>query len=351
MPLQPTSLDPERNASRLLLGFFPDPEFETTFRAYANYLEELAGLIGGLHGIAPTLAEGVYRAVERNPNIVKVSRRRLGRQEERAVAAALVRAWGNLRRVQGELDDSARYDEESNAWLPAMGYYATYHAIRAVAIASRQQVPRDHRRCLNLISREAQRGLLPLPWGAWCEGCPQTGTHRFGGIQRPDRVHVLSSPDPSSSGDRLAMLLRTTRQKELDRRFAEERSRSVGNGKTRRNLSRRDKERLALRLVPTTIFDVLWRLRKKSHYDDADVFVLGAAGPVDARRFGEAFALVTDTTLAALEALVAAHAGPESVARAAALYYRRVRNDPNAVIQRRAAAWDRRVNAGHRVAA
>ncbi len=52
-----------------------------------------------------------------------------------------------------------------------------------------------------------------------------------------------------------------------------------------------------------------WWTRKKANYEDADTFVLGACRELDARRFAQALVIVTDATVAALEAPAAAYAG------------------------------------------
>ncbi len=190
-----------------------------------------------------------------------------------------------------------------------------YHAV-LVWRSPPATVPRDHAAALKLAGKLVERGVLPPPWDAWCSGCPQTGALTFGGlIPSTTPVHVLSSPDPWTSDDRLAMFLRTTRAKELNRRFDQERSRKAAPGRTRRDLSRFEKERIAESMAPTTMFDVLWRMRKKANYDDADTFVLGAAGGLDAHGFGQAFILVADATVASLEALASAYVGDPASSR------------------------------------
>ena len=109
---------------------------------------------------------------------------------------------------------------------------------------------------------------------------------------------------------RLAMWLRTTRANELEWRFDERRRKKPDAGRSRRNVSREGKNRIAASMAPTTLFDVLWRMRKKASYEDADVFVLGAAGAQDARRFAESLVTVTDATVAAIEAVISQFPDP-----------------------------------------
>jgi len=254
---------------------------------------------------------------------------------------AFRKSWSALRRIDREVEDPTSYDEEANAWLPMQAYYSVFHAIIGFAVASGQPVPRDHASALKLAGKEVLRGSLPRPWDAWCDGCPQTGQTRFGGVNLTgEPVHVLSTPDPATSEDRLAMFLRTTRQKELERRFAQERQRTKpATGRTRKNLSVTEKERLAKTMAPTTVFDVLWRLRKKANYEDADTFVLGAAGELDARRLGQSLVIVTDATISALEALSAAYVGADPLADMSAAYAHKTSSTPASVVGRHAASW------------
>ncbi len=322
---------------------FPDPEYAESFRAYVHYFEDLAGTIGGLYGLGDSLAAGVHYGVASHPPTSRIQRRKLDASRTATVEKAFRKSWGTLRRLDREVEDPDVFDEEANAWIPAQAYYAVYHAVLGYAAASGQHVPRDHASALKLAGKEVVRGVLPAPWDSWCEGCPHTGNQRFGGlVPSGDSVHVLSAPDPWSSDDRLAMFLKTTRHKELDRRFDQERQKKVKPGRSRRNLSTAEKERLAASMAPTTLFDVLWRMRKKANYDDADAFVLGAAGELDARRFGQALVIVTDATVAALEALAATSAGPDLLADISDSYATRTRSTADTAVGRRAASWENR---------
>lgn len=321
---------------------FPDPEFAEAFRAYVNYFEDLAGVIHGQFGWEESLVDGVYAALAAHPPLHRIQRRRLTPAETDALERALRKVWGFLRRAQREVADPETYDEEANAWLPEQCYYAVYHAALALALATGQRVPRAHAAALKLMGKEVRRGLLPYPWSAWCEGGPALDEHRFGGFSPSGEVHVLSRPDPDTAPARLAMFLRTTRGKELDRQFGDERRKKVAPGRGRRNLSSDLKREMASRVAATTLFDVFWRLRKKAHYGDADVFVLGAVSELDARRFGSALLIVTDATVAAIEAVIAASVGPTALARTARNYTRKTEAAPDSLMGRRATAWSSR---------
>lgn len=124
--------------------------------------------------------------------------------------------------------------------------------------------------------------------------------------------------------------------------FSDERQRRKHPGRSRRNLSRSDKDVIAARLPPTTVFDIFWRLRKKANYGDADVFVLGASGEADARRLAESLMIVTDATVASVEVLIAAYAGTDVIAEHAARYHAKKWTSTASPIARRVESWQKR---------
>jgi hypothetical protein len=317
---------------------FADPEFEKGFRVYSNYLADLAGVIGGRYGLEDSLALGVREAMRRHPALNAVRRRSLTRRSAQELDRALRKAWSMGGRVAKEVEGED-FDPEANAWLPEQAYYAVHHGMRGVVLAATGTAPKEHRRILNIISREVVDGRLIFPWDTYCTGCPHLGTQQFSGVNATGEIEVLSAPDPNTAEERIAKLLATTRKKELDRRFAEQRSKKPAPGRRRRNVSRAEKVKLAANLQETTLFDFFFRTRKKVHYDDPDTFVLGATSPTEARRFAESLSIVTDGTLAVLESLVAAYVGSGRVAAAALNYADRKNAEPDSLLGRRASVW------------
>lgn len=316
---------------------FPDEEHEKPFRVYSNYLADLAGVIAGRYGLAPTLVDGVQAGMREHGPLRRVQKRRHGSAADSEIEKSLCRAWANARSLERNVEDE--FIEEANTWMPGQAYFAVHHAMRAVLLASAGRAPSDHRKVLNEISREVVHRRLVFPWSAACDGCPELGSERYLGVGAAVDFSPLSAPDPATAEARIALLLKTTRRKELDRRYADERARKPNPGRSRRNLSSPQKIKMAANLQPTTLFDFFFRLRKKVHYGDPDAFVLGAAGTQDARQLAESLMIVTDATVAALECLVATYRGRVIVARSAIKYADRVSASRGTVVARRSEAW------------
>jgi hypothetical protein len=287
-----------------------DVEWTRSFDGYVCYFEDLAGWIGGTYGLDESVAAGVHAAVLGSPAVARISRRPPDADRALDLQDALTRSWSHLHRAHGEVADPEVFDVDANAFLPTIALYSVTGAVEALAIAMHEDPPAGGADFLDVVRPLAATGVFPGPWGATCSGCPQTGTSTFDGLPHAPRpVGVHDHPDPSSSTDRLAMFLRTTRAQALEHRYADLRRQKTAPGKTRRNVPRAEKETVAAALAPTTFFDLLWRTRQESCTDGIDRFVVGAPDEIEAWRFAEALVIVTDATVAAVESVIAATVG------------------------------------------
>jgi hypothetical protein len=306
---------------------------ETSFLAYLHYLDDIADVIAGRYGRG---IDGVYQSLRLHPPVLALADAPLAEADLPRVAAELQGAWRALAIVDNAVDPEV-YDRQANAVLPEAGVRAVVAAGRALAAAMGDDVPDDDEAIFGYLGDLSAEELLPYPWSAFCSGCPQLGTAEWGGSVIPgDLVSVFAPPDASTSDARLALLLRTTRQRVLERVFAVQRQTDVKPGRSRRNLSAELKEAIAHDLPPTTVFDVMDRVHRRAQTDDGLAFVEGAFDDEEARQFGTALAAVADASVAALEAVVAALIGWDLFADLAASHARR--SPASAAARRRARA-------------
>lgn len=54
-------------------------------------------------------------------------------------------------------------------------------------------------------------------------------------------------------------------------------------------------------MEPTTLFDLLYRLRLRANYDQADAFLSGALSPSDAEAFHHTLCMIVASTLLVVE--------------------------------------------------
>ena len=305
---------------------------ETSFVAYAHSLDDIANVLAGQFGRG---IDGVYVSMRLHPPIRALPARTLSADELQQIYAALSDAWRHLALVDNAIDGD-NYDRQANAVVPGLVVQAVTAAATALAITLDAGVPADSEDALTFLGDLTTEELFPYPWSAYCVGCPQLGSTEWGGSVLPgESVSVFSSPDPQTSDARLAMLLRTTRQRILERHFALARQTDVRPGRTRRNLTAELKEELAASIAPTTVFDVLDRVARRVDTDDGEAFVLGPYDDDEALEFAATLAAVADAGVAAIEAVLAAVAGWDVFAD---LLAGAARRSPAPAIARRLAA-------------
>jgi hypothetical protein len=69
--------------------------------------------------------------------------------------------------------------------------------------------------------------------------------------------------------------------------------------------------RICSKLPATTLFSVLWRLRKRSDYADADAFLEGVTTPYDAEQYQNAITRIVHASLAVFETILVTYVGPD----------------------------------------
>lgn len=289
-------------------------EHSKSFSTYRNYVEALTRVVTDIYGPVRVRAN-IDAALSSFPANRGASRFVLDQTTARAVQRSLGRSWGLLRAASmpAEFDD---FVPEFNAMIPVAAYYAVFHALHAaIPVVLGHPGPLQHRPLLNDASTLAGRGLLPWPWSAMCSGWPEGAAEQYAGFPAtPSGSSNLANLEVDALPDRVAQLLRTTRSNELERRFEEARKKGKRTGRTRKNLSAQYKREAADKMMGTTIFDFLWRIRKKANYEGSDPFVLGAAHNDDASRFGSSLAELADLTVFTLTSLVKSRIGEEPVA-------------------------------------
>ena len=306
---------------------------QTSFVAYLHYLEDIAGVIGGLYGRG---VAGIYQSMRLHPPVRALPPRRVSPQDMARVAGHLATAWTKLSVIDSAVDPRT-FDRQANAVVPLLAVEALTATAQALAAALGTDEPVHTEEALAFLGDFVSEEILPYPWSAFCVGCPQTGSTLWGGsVLAGATVSVFQIPSAGTSDARLAMLLRTTRQRVLERAFAMDRQTDVRPGRTRRNLTLDHKEAIAAATPPTTVFDVIERVRHRVDADDGEAFVEAPFDDEEALRFADALALVADASAAAVESVVATLVGWEVFADMAASHRRR--HPMAAAADRRAAA-------------
>jgi hypothetical protein len=272
------------------------------FRIYLNYFNTISNFLDINKGNPKLLLEGIIKT--RNFRNIKSTHCK----DITALGKYIRNTW--FTEIQTYIPlKLGNYISYSNHWLLVKTYYAIYHALRAYFIASRQDVGIGHKSNLHAMGEEIKRrpDLFPYPWKVICIGHPKNPEYlNIPSNISPKSVSPLSSNPPFWNS--YTMFLKTTR-----RRYFEEwqniyKKQSM-HSKEKKQEFLADKKHFLKNLSPTTLFDCLYRLRLRSNYVDADIFLQSEKKFLDPFKFDFAVKNINWWSLLVLEFLIARYIG------------------------------------------
>jgi len=209
------------------------------------------------------------------PKVAQISRRSGSAEDVNRVRNSWRLAWAKelQLRIPGALDaDILPYFVQGSG---IHAYYVVYHSARALFTAAGQPVSSQHSKTLSTLSAWVKdRGVMPVPWSVRCEGGPDRPAMAVlgkpGHATTSGGISSLSNPSSDTVWSSLDMFLCTTRERQID-----ERKEKWRQDHHRRRVPSAEATKLASALPATTLFDGLYRLRKRSDYFDADAFLDG----------------------------------------------------------------------------
>jgi hypothetical protein len=289
-----------------------------TFRTHANYLRALSLLAG-----YPSAGLGGRRALEAaagriRRNLVRIGGRPLDIGQ---VLASLENAWG----TELLMNLTAKYAQEdelvslSNNWSAVQAYYAIYHATQALLVAQGSARPDSHAKTQSMFADLWT--VRPASVAPWSLGVAAAGERNGPSGRSIDfKIHSWVACSTVSCWDIAAKAIATTRSEALksalqrgreERRRAarrewqlEEQLRAQHPKRARKEpkfglprLTEADAAKINERLRPYSMFDYLYRLRIKTNYEDASMFIEGPEHPAQSRQVRRDLLYLTSATL------------------------------------------------------
>jgi hypothetical protein len=197
----------------------------------------------------------------------------------------------------------------SNNWSPIQAYYSVFLGLRALYLASGYNLRDTHKAALTFTSFYVKKNIFPFPWNCYCDGQKDLGNLSFKNFRKKrlqENIRTLKEVNQDYFEDVYAKFLRTTREKEYEKRKQEYRKKE----KIKRVV--REQGLIIDRHIPSTTFlDCLYRLRKRSDYDEAEGLLLSEVIREDTIEFYESLRTILESTLFILENLIRKHIGKD----------------------------------------
>lgn len=257
------------------------------FTTYKNYIANFRNFLFETYGEGKPMLCKLKSTLE-NIGIAGIQRKNLDNTKLQTATKLLYNAWHTelMLILSGQYKEYVRY---SNHWSSVQAYYAVFLALQALFESARMQRQNTHSYTLTTVSNLIkQRKMFPLPWCVYCTGSPDLKEEKYFNLPNDvdiSRISPLSAPGPTRFWNSYGMLLRTTREKQCAQRADawKRQKENYTRGKPRKKLSKDCKRQIYEQVHATTFFDVLYRLRIRSNYQDADSYLLGTLSDYDAR--------------------------------------------------------------------
>jgi hypothetical protein len=283
---------------------------EMAFHTFRNYLEATCAWASDLYPHPDGLLAGVSEAVKarpwrKQPAGTKALSQRAGQLLRNAWATEVLL---NAPRTLG--DDLIAF---ANLWTPVQAYYAVFNGITALSHVVTANPPHGHIRLLSWAATAASSPNTPfvMPWTARVGGAPGAWVYNdLGPGPMNEKISNLVAPHVANAPSLLAMGLRTTRSEQIEeRKDGWKKGLTTAAGKPRVNLPTSVLLSKAAAMRSTTLFDLLWRLRIRSNYQEGDAFLTGPLSASDAADFHNALCTIVGVTLLTVEIFLAHHVG------------------------------------------
>jgi hypothetical protein len=204
--------------------------------------------------------------------------------------------------IPSKIIDNSSFTKFSNNWSPIQAYYSVFLGLRAFYLASGYNLKNSHEATLTFTSFYAKKSVFPFPWCCFCDGEKELGNLNFVNFKKKTLHHdikILTTLHKNYFEDVYAKFLRTTREKEYEKKKKDYRKQE--------NIKRIIKKNgfiVDIQVPSTTFLDCLYRLRKRSYYDNVDGFLVSNAVMEDTVEFYESLKIILETTLFMIESVI-----------------------------------------------
>jgi hypothetical protein len=309
---------------------FTDESDETKpFETFRNYVGAFATIVRTDYGRLPY---GILR--ERSAGLRgfgRLQRRDLEPADMKIISRDFRNAWATELALSIPRHAAANGLDDlmlaANHWTPTQVHYAAYRALRGALRALGCELKDTHADILELAENQLlRRDLLPRPWSCACgSGSPPEISPRsrlaFDWVDLPpgdELPNNLTYATPISMYPLAKKALKKTRD---NWRLYEDRLRAwrieekKKRGKVVKNVPAAERQEIYSKLRQTTLFDLIYLIRRRVNYLDDDSFLAAGISANDAASFNEDLVLLARSTLHVLEAIVDASLGQAFLAK------------------------------------
>lgn len=278
---------------------------------YSNYVAAWVALLNRHYGVGDDGRNAFLAALARN---AAVRRLQGGIPVSDELTAAYCRGQLTFRAMHAlPIEVHPQLARSANFWLPVQAYYAVHGTGLATMMALKMTPPQSHM-TFRAVFSSIVHTYFPMPFCGLCLGGPDEKDFTFQGL--PTAMEMVLRQSQLASPEHIEDLatfvgksLSTTRQEFLAVRFGEKREREK-----KKRLTHEARNQCCQNEHPTSICDLLYRLRLRSNYDNPDMYLFAPTEQKSAVKSYQELLRLTELLDAGLNALIERRIGPKAEA-------------------------------------
>lgn len=275
---------------------------------YSNYVTAWVVFLNRQYGIGNEGENAFLVAMAGNDNVRRLQG---GISVSDELTAAYCRGQLTFRAMQAlPVEEHPHLARSANFWLPVQSYYAIHGTGLAAMMALNMAPPQSHMTFRAAFSTVVHT-YFPAPFCGLCIGGPEAKEFTFRNLpttmDRVVRQTQLANPEHVEDlATFVGKSLSTTRQEFLAVRFEEKRDKEK-----KKRLTYEAKNQCCKNEHPTSVCDLLYRLRLRSNYDNPDMYLFAPTAHQSAVRSYQELLRLTELLLAGFDVLIERRIGRE----------------------------------------
>lgn len=302
--------------SRLMFNFYrdagiPETDEEITFDTYRFYLKEIASILKKEYINLEGLADHFSKTYKIKPSIHTL--------DEKIFRRFLVIAWNTEYLSRTNISQEIEILKISNQWKPIQAYYSIYSAGEAVLYALDGSLVESHSKCLKKLNTVFAERIKISPWCYSYKGDRRGGYFSKNFPSGTSPASNLTRQNVSSVNV-IATCVRAEHDNQIDE-FEPHKLSKTDKAEGKKKIFKKDYD-------PgyTTILNFLQRLRIKSNYKDAEIFITNGPNSY-IKNFGNDLNSIVNSTLLIFELIIISRWGKDNFVNLSADYIKSFRSE------------------------
>ncbi len=212
---------------------------------------------------------------------------------------SLNNAWGieaifKMENLLIKEDDLIRL---SNNWCIMQAYYIFYYTTQALEVLDGYNKSKTHPQVKrNFLKLWSNKHWILSPW---CISYNENGFYNLPpGVSIDDHIHSWKKVDDKTALNLFCKALRTTREDFIEEALMKRRQKHFKKDPSKKiRLTQKQKKQTQVRVRPTSLISYLFRLKRKTTYEQSSILAIGPENIYQSAEFRENLSFIIESTL------------------------------------------------------